>query len=129
MLIALLLDLATIAGGLLLAVPLLRRLPVVGYDLGRFAGRATPWGWVVGIVALVTGGYYLIVHVVSGPRLFPFELVGIGVGLALTWSRLTGRGKPAGDEPAEPSGRVLLLAVFGLIAVVFGVQGLFTPDG
>ncbi|WP_236718098.1 hypothetical protein [Actinoplanes sp. TFC3] len=49
--------------------------------------------------------------------------MGIGVGLALPWGRLTGR------RPREGSPGVgLLLAVFGLIAIVSGLQGLFTPD-
>ena len=29
----------------------------------------------------------------------------------------------------DPTGTALLLAVFGLIAIVVGVQGLLTPDG
>src|SRR5581483_3761273 len=91
MIIALLLDLANIAGGFLLAAALLRRLPRVGEALGRFADRAAPFGWIVGIVALVAGGYYLIVHVFSGPHVFHFEVVGLGVGVALLWTRLTGR--------------------------------------
>jgi hypothetical protein len=141
---ALLLDLANIIGGFLLAIALLRRLPRVGDDLGRFADRMAPFGWVVGIVALVTGGYYLLVHLISGPRVFHFEVVGIGVGVALLWDRLTGRragrteptgagaaaaptGGPVGTDTATGVG--LLLAIFGLIAIVVGIQGLFTPDG
>ncbi|MEU4427408.1 hypothetical protein AB0F81_42855 [Actinoplanes sp. NPDC024001] len=126
---ALLLDLANILGGLVLAVALLRRLPSVGDNVGRFADRISRWAWLIGVVALVAGGYYLIVHLTSGPRLFHFEVVGIGVGLALLWDRLTGR-KPLDGAAgrAEPSGRALLLAIFGLIAVVVGIQGLFTPN-
>ncbi|WP_234359723.1 MULTISPECIES: hypothetical protein [unclassified Plantactinospora] len=126
---ALLLDLANILGGFLLAVALLRRLPRVGDDLGRFAARVAPFGWVVGIVALVAGGYYLIVHLVSGPRPFHFEVVGIGVGLALLWDRLTGRQAPRTGADGAATGVGLLLAVFGLIAIIVGIQGLFTPDG
>ena len=128
MIMALLLDLANIAGGFLLAAALLRRLPRVGDDLGRFGARVAPFGWIVGVVALVTGGYYLIVHLTSGPHLFHFEVVGIGVGVALLWDRLTGRQRPE-DDRADPGGVALLLAIFGLIAIVVGVQGLFTPDG
>ena len=124
MIMALLLDLANIAGGFLLAVPLLVRLPRIGDGVGRFAERTAPYGWVVGIVALVAGGYYLLVHLISGPRLFHFEVVGLAVGVALLWDRLTGRpGRSAATGPA------LLLAILGLIAIVVGVQGLFTPDG
>ena len=124
MIMALLLDLANIAGGFLLAVPLLVRLPRVGAGLGRLAARTAPYGWVVGIVALVAAGYYLLVHLISGPRLFHFEVVGLAVGVALLWDRLTGRpGRSAATGPA------LLLAVLGLIAIVVGIQGLFTPDG
>jgi hypothetical protein len=126
---ALLLDLANIVGGFLLAVGLLRRLPAIGYDLGRFAARVVPFGWVVGVAALLGGGYYLIVHLISGPRLFHFEVVGIGVGIALLWDRLTGRQVPRQSEQHAPMGLRLLLAVFGLIAIVVGIQGLFTPDG
>lgn len=125
MIMALLLDLGNVAGGFLLAVSLLRRLPVVGYDLGRFAARAASFGWVVGVVVLVAGGYYLLVHLISGPRLFHFEVVGVGVGVALLWDRLTGRQLPQADT----KGLRLLLAIFGLVAIVVGLQGLFTPDG
>jgi hypothetical protein len=129
MIMALLLDLANITGGFLLAVALLRLLPRVGEHLARFAERVGPFGWIVGIVALAAGGYYLIVHLVSGPRVLHFEVVGIGVGVALLWERLTGRQRPVRREPTGPTGFVLLLAVFGLIAIVVGLQGLFTPDG
>src|ERR1022692_3940144 len=87
----LLLDLANIVGGFLLAAALLRRLPRIGSDLGRVAGAIAPFGWVVGIVALVAGGYFLIVHLTSGPHVFYFEVVGIAVGVALLWDRITGR--------------------------------------
>ncbi len=138
MIMALLLDLANIAGGFLLAVALLRMLPRVGDDLGRFAARMAPFGWVVGVIALVAAGYYLMVHIFSGPHVFHFEVVGLCVGLALLWERLTGRGKPTEPravEAAEPAtttsarGAALLLAIFGIIAIVVGIQGLFTPDG
>jgi hypothetical protein len=126
---ALLLDLANIVGGFLLAVTLLRLLPRVGDDVRRVADRAARFAWVVGLVALVAGGYYLLVHLVSGPRVFHFEVVGIGVGVALLWERLTGRPAPRADRPDGATGVPLLLAVFGLVAVVVGIQGLFTPDG
>ena len=145
MIMALLLDLANIVGGFLLAIALLRRLPRVGDDLGRFAARVAPFGWVVGIIALVTGGYYLLVHLISGPRLFHFEVVAIGVGVALLWDRLTGRqapngaaangaaanggGVPSDGDQGVATGLSLLLAIFGIIALVVGIQGLFTPDG
>ena len=129
MIMALLLDLANIIGGFLLAVALLRRLPRVGDDLGRFAARLAPFGWIVGVIALVAGGYYLIVHLTSGPRLFHFELVGIGVGVALLWDRLRGRQEPRADVGGAATGVALLLAIFGIIAIVVGIQGLFTPDG
>ncbi|HLL65228.1 MAG TPA: hypothetical protein VK453_05720 [Micromonosporaceae bacterium] len=129
MIMALLLDLANIFGGFLLAVALLRRLPRVGDDLGRFAARVGPFGWIVGIVALVAGGYYLVTHLISGPRVFHFEVVGIGVGIALLWDRLTGRQRPPGDDQSAATGLALVLAIFGLIAIIVGIQGLFTPDG
>ncbi|WP_428962305.1 hypothetical protein [Micromonospora fluostatini] len=129
MIMALLLDLANIVGGFLLAVGLLRLMPRVGDDLGRLADRGRPIAWVVGVVALVTGGYYLMVHLMSGPRVFHFEVVGIGVGLALLWTRLSGRSAPRGDRSGTPGGARLLLAVFGLIAMIVGIQGLFTADG
>lgn len=149
MLMALLLDAANIVGGLLLAIPLLGRFPAVA----RIAGRIARWQWLVGIVALVAGGYHLIVHLISGPHLFHFEVVGIAVGVLLAWDRLTGR-KPlvtaaapstppasSGPAPATPAttsspsaapadlaGPALLIAVFGIIAIIVGLQGLFTPN-
>jgi len=125
---ALLLDISNIVGGLLLALPLVRRLPVAGYDVGRFADKLAPFRWIVGIIALVAGGYYVIVHTISGPRLFHFELVGIAVGVALAWERLTGKKPLNADEEGAPSGLPLLLSIFGLIAVMVGIQGLFTPN-
>ncbi len=132
MIVALLLDLANIAGGFLLAASLLRSLPRLGDDVARFAARAAGFGWIIGIVALVAAGYYVIVHLVSGPSLFHFEVVGIGVGLALLWDRLSGKQsspKEPDDHQSIPTGVSLLLAIFGLIAIIVGIQGLFTPDG
>lgn len=126
MIMALLLDLANIIGGLLLAVPLLLQIPAAAGGVTRFTGRLAPWAWVVGVVALVAGGYYLLVHVFSGPRIFHFEVVGILVGLALLWDRIRGRERSA--EPAGLTGWGLLLSIFGVIAIVVGIQGLFTPD-
>jgi hypothetical protein len=164
MLMALLLDAANIVGGLLLAIPLLGRFPVIA----RFTARIAGWRWLIGIVALVAGGYFLIVHLISGPHLFHFEVVGIAVGVILAWDRLTGRrplvpatvsgssgsgaaghsadsaatGHDAGlgggtapasgaissPPPADLAGPALLVAVFGIIAIVVGLQGLFTPN-
>jgi hypothetical protein len=129
MIMALLLDLANIVGGFLLAISLLRRLPSVGDDLGRFAARVAPFGWIVGIVALVTGGYYILVHVFDGPHVFHFEVVGVLVGLALLWDRLTGRNAPRDADGGASTTLGLVLAVFGIIAIIVGIQGLFTPDG
>ncbi|GAA0443058.1 hypothetical protein Aca07nite_77710 [Actinoplanes capillaceus] len=148
MLMALLLDIANIVGGLLLAIPLLGRFPVVA----RVTARIAPWRWLAGIVALVAGGYFLIVHLVSGPHLFHFEVVGIAVGVLLAWERLTGRKplvpaapvttpaapstapspspspEPVAVAPADLAGPALLVAVFGIIAIIVGLQGLFTPN-
>jgi hypothetical protein len=124
---ALLLDLANIVGGFLLAAALLQRSPRVGNDLARVASSVAAFGWLVGIVALVAGGYYLIVHLTSGPHVFHFEVVGIGVGVALLWDRLTGKAKPT-DDRGELTGVPFLLAIFGIIAIVVGIQGLFTPN-
>lgn len=121
---ALLLDLANIFGGLLLAIPLLVQIPAARNGFGGFAGKVGPFAWIVGVVALVAGGFFFFVHLFSGPHLFHFELVGILVGLALLWHRLRGR------ERAEPglAGWGLVLAIFGIIAIIVGIQGLFTPD-
>jgi len=127
-LMALALDLANIVGGFLLAAALLvspRRIATIVARATTTLARAAP---VIGVVALVAGGYYVIVHVTSGPHLFHFEVVGIGVGVALLWGRLTGRSLPPVDQQVGPTGARLLLAVFGLIAIVVGIQGLFTPD-
>ena len=128
---ALLLDLVNILGGLLLAVPLLRRIPSAGDAIGRFAGRIAPWAWLVGVLALVAGGYYLLVHLFSGPRVFHFEAIGIAVGVILLWDRLTGRKPLAAGQSGSTevaSGRALLLSIFGIIAVIVGLQGLGTPN-
>lgn len=126
--IALLLDLANIVGGLLLAAGLLQRLPRVGDDLVRADAAIRPFGWIVGVVALVAGGYYLIVHLTSGPHVFHFEVVGIAVGVALLRDRLTGRPGPVQGSGNVLVGSSLLLAVLGLIAIIVGIQGLFTPN-
>jgi hypothetical protein len=135
---AALLDLANIVGGFLLAAMLLSDLRVLGSAVARVARAVAPARVVIGVLALVVGGYYLIVHLVNGPRVFHFELVGIGVGAALLRDRLfAGADAGRGSRPAE--GRVpgadgslrggeLLLAVFGLVAIIVGIQGLFTPD-
>ncbi|GAA4941865.1 hypothetical protein [Actinoplanes utahensis] len=129
---ALLLDAANIIGGLLLAIPLLGRFPAIG----RAIGHITRWRWLIGIVALVAGGYYLIVHLISGPHLFHFEVVGIAVGVILAWERLTNKrplvpaGAPGAPQPApaEISGTPLIIAIFGIIAIIVGLQGLLTPN-
>lgn len=141
--IALLLDLANIVGGFLLAVPLLVDVPRIGDDVTRSDRALRPYDWIVGAAALAAGAYYLILHLTSGPHVFHFEVIGIGVGVALLWERLTGRPRPATGPavptitslPASPAsaprtviGVAVLLAVFGLVAIIVGVQGLFTPN-
>lgn len=122
--IALLLDLSNILGGFLLAIGLLERLPRAGDDLARFSGKLAPFAWIVGVVALVTGGYYLIVHLTSGPRIFHFEVVALIVGVLLLADRLRVRAPPRSSD----RGAGLLLAIFGIIAIIVGFQGLFTPN-
>jgi hypothetical protein len=145
MIMAVLLDLANVIGGFLLAIALLGQLPRVGGALLKLAAPVMPFGWLVGLAALVAGGFYAIVHLTSGLHLFHFEVVGIGVGVALLWDRLTGRGSPRveadggsdggsgagtdGGSGGGVTGVALLLAVLGIIAMIVGVQGLFTPDG
>lgn len=132
--LALLLDLSNILGGFLLAIGLLALIPNAGDTLARFAERLAPFRWIVGVAALVCGGFFLIVHLISGPRVFHFELVGIAVGVLLLWDRLrAGRplreGMANRDLPASGAqGPGLVLAVFGIIAMIVGLQGLFTPD-
>lgn len=156
---ALLLDLTNIVGGFLLAGVLLSDLPRVGRWVGRAAALVARSTLVVGVLALVMGGYYVILHLTSGPHVFHFELVGIGVGVATLRDRLFPRSAPsptasaagptppaaghgalftpspattpiaAAGTPPPASGGALLLAVFGLIAIVVGIQGLLTPDG
>lgn len=130
----LVLDLCNLVGGFLLAIGLLALLPRAGDDLGRFAARLAPFGWIVGIAALVCGGYFLIVHLVSGPHVFHFELVGLAVGVLLLWDRLRAgvlarRLGGSGELPASGAqGAGLVLAIFGIIAMIVGLQGLLTPD-
>ena len=129
MLMALLLDLANIVGGFLLASGLLGLLPEVGEGIVRIRARLDPFAWIVGVVAVVASAYWLLVHVTSGPHVFHFEVVGLAVGIALLWERLTGRTRAPHTGPTEPAGVALLLGILGLIAIVVGLQGLFTPDG
>lgn len=125
-LIGLALDVANILGGFLLAAPLLVQLPNVGDALGRFAARLAPWGWVIGIVALVAGGFFLFAHLFGG-YILHFEVVGICVGLLLAWERLTGR-RPFGAQAApSASGVGLIVCIFGIIAILVGLEGLVTP--
>jgi len=126
--IALLLDLSNIVGGLLLGLPLLRMLPRGGETAGRWIPRIEPFAWIVGVVALVSAGYYLIVHLISGPHLFHFEVIGLAVGIILLWDRLTRRPSLLRRFGDSAEGAGLVLAIFGLIAVVVGIQGLFTPN-
>ncbi len=49
--IALLLDLANILGGFLLAIPLLASVPRAGDDLARLDNALRPHAWIVGVVA------------------------------------------------------------------------------
>lgn len=143
------LDLVNIVGGFLLAIGLLALVPKVGDWLRRGAGVLAPFGWIVGVVALVAGGYFLIKHIVDGPHVFHFEVVGIAVGLCLLWDRLRGRAAASSEAGAAGgatasgttavqteaavgagvvTGTALLLAVFGLIALVVGLEGLFTSN-
>ena len=128
--IDLLLDLSNILGGFLLAIGLLALIPNVGQGLARGADKLGPFGWIVGIVALVCGGYFLIMHAVSGPHIFHFEVVGIITGLLLLWGRLrAGRLARGGEVPrSSDRGAGLVVAIFGIIAIIVGIQGLFTPD-
>lgn len=126
--IALLLDLSNIVGGLLLGLGLVRMVPTVGDPVGRQIARIDPWAWVVGIVALVSGGYYLILHLVTASGLYHFEIVGLAVGVILLWDRITGRPPLRRPGVGVPEGGDLVLAIFGLIAVVVGLQGLVTPN-
>lgn len=127
--LSLLLDLGNILGGFLLAIGLLALIPDAGDNLARFAERVGPFRWIVGVVALVCGGYFLIVHLISGPRVFHFEIVGIAVGVLLLWDRLRAGRLASRDLPASGAqGAGLVLAVFGIIAMIVGLQGIFTPD-
>lgn len=128
--IALLLDLANIVGGFVLAIALLQRIPRIGDDLARANAAITPFAWIVGVVALVASGYYLVVHLTSGPHVFHFEVVGIAVGLALLRDRVFRSPAPTRGPPTTTllRGGSLLLAVLGVIAIIVGIQGLFTPD-
>ncbi len=127
--IALLLDLANIIGGFLLAIGLLARLPSVGDNLAAGARRVRPFGWIVGVVALVTAGYYLIVHLINGPGVFHYEIVGLITGVLLLWDRLNLSRRSGRDLPPRGSaGAGLALAIFGVIAIIVGLQGLFTPN-
>ena len=129
--IALLLDLSNIVGGFVLAIALLQT---------HSAGSVTTWSWadaairpyagIVGVVALVAGGYDLIVTPTSGPHVFHFEVVGIAVGVALLRDRLLRRPVAKGARVQPPPSRADRCSsrLLGLIAILVGIQGLFTPD-
>jgi hypothetical protein len=70
------------------------------------------------------------VHLTSGPHVFHFEVVGIAVGLALLRDRLFRSPAPTRGPPTTTllRGGSLLLAVLGVVAIIVGIQGLFTPD-
>ncbi|MDP1616415.1 hypothetical protein [Phenylobacterium sp.] len=127
--IALLLDLSNIFGGFLLAIGLLARLPSIGDNLAAAARKLGPLGWIVGVIALICGGYYLIVHLTSGPGVLHFEIVGIITGVLLLWDRLGLARKTGQDVPdSRSTGSGLIVAIFGVIAMIVGFQGLFTPN-
>ncbi|NHK26751.1 hypothetical protein FF098_002365 [Parvularcula flava] len=126
--LSLLLDLSNILGGFLLAIGLLIKIPNVGDDLAKAAAKLAQFGWVIGIVALVTGGYFLIVHLTTGPHLFHFEVVAIITGVLLLMDRVR-----AGRNTEDPVGSgasafTTFVAIFGVIAIIVGFQGLFTPN-
>jgi hypothetical protein len=125
-LLGLVLDIANILGGLLLAAPLLARLPNVGAAIERFAARLSPYGWVIGIAALVAGGYFLVVHLFGG-YILHFEVVGIVVGLLLAGERLTGRRLFRSGLTPAVEGPGLWICIFGIIAILVGLEGLVTP--
>ncbi len=125
--LSLLLDIANILGGFLLAIGLLAKIPNVGDDLAKGAASLAQLGWLIGIVALVAAGYFLIVHLTTGPHLFHYEVVGLITGILLLTDRVR-----AGRNTADPvakgaDGFTTAVAVFGVIAIIVGFQGLFTP--
>ena len=116
-LIALFLDLSNIFGGLILAFPLFARIPSVG---GGFKDTKSvdKFAWIVGVVALVTGGYFFIMHLINGGHILHYEVVAIIVGLLLML--------PMMGQTIKGDGPRLFVAIFGIIAILVGLQGLFT---
>ena len=126
--IALLLDLANIVGGFLLAIGLFVKIPNAGDDLAKGAAKIAPFAWLVAVVALVTAGYFLIVHLTSGPRLFHYDVVGLITGVLLLMDRINA-GRDTSDPVAKgATGFQTFVAIFGVIAIIVGIQGLFTPN-
>jgi hypothetical protein len=97
--IALLLDLANIVGGFLLAIGLFVKIPNASGDLARGAAKLAPFAWLVAVVALATAGYFLIVHLTSGPHVFHYEVVGLITGMLLLLDRVN-----AGRDTSDPVG-------------------------
>ena len=110
------LHLANIFGGILLALPMIIELSKPNSNVKSSAKSAGEYGWIVGIVALVTGGYFLIVHL-DTLDVTHYEVVAVIVGLLLIAPRL--------GRSISGQGPRLLVGIFGLIALLVGLQGLF----
>ncbi|MFN8077645.1 MAG: hypothetical protein U0Q15_19790 [Kineosporiaceae bacterium] len=126
------LDLANILGGFLLAVPLLRQIPGAA-RLDEIAATLDRFRIVVAVACLVAAGYFLLVHITSGPRVFHFEIVGLIVGVLLlrrpsTPGRRAAEPQPSAGNAVTQDPLTLLVCVLGIIAIVVGLQGLVTPN-
>ena len=125
--ISLLLDLANILGGFLLALGLFYAIPNAREPVAKLAKALAPFAFVIAVVALVTGGYFLIVHL-SGGVVLHYEIVGIVTGILLIWRGVQDRKVSTGSGTGSPPPADLVIAVFGVIAILVGIQGLFTPN-
>ncbi len=129
--IALILDLANIAGGLLLAQETIIQLFKLGAKnpIRAIAESLQPLKIYIGLAALGTGLYWLLFHIFKGQSIWLFEIIGIVMGLIL-----------ANNKINEKAGRELITqqhldkvqpfyGIFGLIAIAAGIYGLILPNG
>jgi len=129
--IALILDIANISGGLILAQETItsffkldKQNPIRG-----ISESIAPFKTYIGIAALMSGLYWLLFHLFKGQSVWLFEIIGIALGMILANSTIN---QKAGKElitqkhldTVQP-----FYGILGVIAIVAGIYGLILPNG